>query len=125
LWFDRIKQYIKNGQLLSRSKINGGICGEILRKILKLMCLRGNAFIQSNEGMIHLCKATIVTLIQMVDFFHTSVDLFIGHSEAQAESEGVPVFKLNTDEIRLVNQYRQLSLKEKDSIHLVMENYCK
>jgi hypothetical protein len=96
-----------------------------IEKNLENDVLARDAFIQSNEGMIHLCKATIVTLIQMADFFHTSVDLFISHSEARAESEGVPVFKLNTDEIRLVNQYRQLSLKEKDSIHLVMENYCK
>ena len=73
----------------------------------------------------HQTQPDIVTLIQIADFFHTSVDFLIGHSEAQAESEGVPVFKLNADEIQLVNQYRQLSLKEKDSIHLVMENYCK
>lgn len=66
-----------------------------------------------------------MTLIQIADFFHTSVDFLIGHTEAQAEHEGVPVFTLNADEIRLVNQYRQLSLKEKDSIQLVMENYCK
>lgn len=73
----------------------------------------------------HQTQPDIVTLIQMADFFHTSVDFLIGHSEAQAESEGVPVLKLNADEIRLVNQYRQLSLKEKDSIHLVMDNYCR
>ena len=73
----------------------------------------------------HQTQPDIVTLIQIADFFHTSVDFLIGHSEAQAESAGVPVFKLNADEIQLVNQYRQLSLKEKDSIHLVMENYCK
>ena len=73
----------------------------------------------------HKIEPDIATLILIADFFHTSVDFLIGHSEAQAESEGVPVFKLNADEIRLVNQYRQLSHKEKDSIHLVMENYCK
>ena len=73
----------------------------------------------------HKIEPDIATLILIADFFHTSVDFLIGHSEAQAEREGVPVFKLNADEIRLVNQYRQLSLKEKDSIHLVMENYCK
>lgn len=73
----------------------------------------------------HKIEPDIATLMLIADFFHTSVDFLIGHTEAQAESEGVPVFKLNADEIRLVNQYRQLSLKEKDSIHLVMENYCK
>lgn len=73
----------------------------------------------------HKIEPDIATLMLIADFFHTSVDFLIGHSEAQAESEEVPVFKLNADEIRLVNQYRQLSHKEKDSIHLVMENYCK
>lgn len=73
----------------------------------------------------HKIEPDIATLMLIADFFHTSVDYLIGHTEAQAEHEGMPVFKLNADEIRLVNQYRQLSLKEKDSIHLVMENYCK
>lgn len=73
----------------------------------------------------HQTQPDIVTLIQIADFFHTSVDYLIGHTEAQAEHEGVPVYRLNADEVKLVNQYRQLSLKEKDSIHLVMENYCK
>lgn len=73
----------------------------------------------------HKIEPDIATLMLIADFFHTSVDFLIGHAEVQAETEGVPVFKLNADEIRLVNQYRQLSLKEKDSIHLVMDNYCK
>ena len=73
----------------------------------------------------HQTQPDIVTLIQLADFFHTTVDFLIGHSEAQAEANGVPVYRLNADEIRLINQYRQLSHKEKDSIHLVMENYCK
>ena len=78
-----------------------------------------------NKYETHQTQPDIVTLIQMADFFHTSVDFLIGHTEAQAEYEGVPVYRLNADEVKLVNQYRQLSLKEKDSIHLVMDNYCK
>lgn len=73
----------------------------------------------------HKIEPDIATLILIADFFHTSVDYLIGHTEAQAEHEGVPVYRLNADEVKLVNQYRQLSLREKDSIHLVMENYCK
>ena len=73
----------------------------------------------------HQTEPDIATLMLIADFFHTSVDFLIGHTEAQAEHEGVPVYRLNADEVKLVNQYRQLSLKEKDSIHLVMENYCK
>lgn len=73
----------------------------------------------------HKIEPDIATLMLIADFFHTSVDYLIGHTEAQAEYEGVPVYRLNADEVKLVNQYRQLSLKEKDSIHLVMDNYCK
>ena len=73
----------------------------------------------------HKIEPDIATLMLIADFFHTSVDYLIGHTEAQAEHEGVPVYRLNADEVKLVNQYRQLSLKEKDSIHLVMDNYCK
>lgn len=73
----------------------------------------------------HKIEPDIATLMLIADFFHTTVDFLIGHSEDQAEREGVPVYRLSADEIRLINQYRQLSLKEKDSIHLVMDNYCK
>lgn len=73
----------------------------------------------------HQTQPDLETLILIADFFHTSVDFLIGHAEAQAESEGVPIYRLNAEEIRLINQYRQLSLKEKNSIHMVMDNYCK
>lgn len=73
----------------------------------------------------HQTQPDIVTLIQLADFFHTSVDFLIGHNDAQVESEGVPTLRLNADEIKLVNNYRDLTLKEKDSIHLIMENYRK
>lgn len=73
----------------------------------------------------HKIEPDIGTLILIADFFHTSVDYLIGHTEAQAEAEGIPVYRLNAEEVRLIEQYRKLSLKEKDSIHLVMENYCK
>jgi len=73
----------------------------------------------------HKIEPDIATLMLIADFFHTSVDFLIGHDEAYVEAEGIPVYRMNADEIRLIEQYRQLSLKEKDSIHLVMENYCK
>lgn len=73
----------------------------------------------------HKIEPDIETLIRIADFFHTSVDYLVGHADVQGTSEGVPVYRLNADEVNLVNQYRQLTLKEKDSIHLVMENYCK
>lgn len=73
----------------------------------------------------HQTQPDISTLIQLADFFHTSVDHLIGHDGANAENDGMPVLHLNADEMRLIHKYRQLSAKEKDSIHLVIDNYCK
>ena len=73
----------------------------------------------------HKIEPDIATLIMIADYFHTSVDFLIGHADAYAESEGVPVYRMNADEIRLINQYRMLSITEKDSIHMVIDNYCK
>lgn len=73
----------------------------------------------------HQTQPDIATLILIADYFHTSVDYLIGHEDARAECDSVPAYMLNADEIRLVSQYRKLSHKEKDSIHLVMDNYCK
>lgn len=73
----------------------------------------------------HKIEPDITTLIQIADYFHTSVDFLIGHADAQAEADGIPVYRLSAEEVRMIEQYRRLSLKEKDSILLILDNYCK
>lgn len=72
----------------------------------------------------HKIEPDIETLIRIADFFHTTVDYLVGHTDAQGASEEGAAYRLNPDEVKLISQYRKLTLKEKDSIHLVMENYC-
>ena len=69
----------------------------------------------------HNVEPDIATLIRMADFFHTSVDYLIGNSNPEDENE----FRLNDDEIRLISQYRQLTLSQQESIRMVMDNYNK
>ena len=67
----------------------------------------------------HNVEPDIDTLIKIADFFHVSVDFLIGHDLPQGESE----FRLHSDEVRLVSQYRQLTKSQQESIRMVMDNF--
>lgn len=73
----------------------------------------------------HKIEPDIYMLMQMADYFETSVDYLIGHTEISRKIEPVHQFDLNADEAVLVEQYRMLSPKERESIRLVMENYIR
>ncbi len=65
----------------------------------------------------------IQTLIQIADYFETSVDYLIGHTEIRHIIEPTHAFDLNEEEAVLVSNYRQLSKPERDSLLMVTENY--
>lgn len=71
----------------------------------------------------HAVEPDIHTLMVLADFFHTSVDYLVGHTDADHVIEPVFPFELNQEEIGIINNYRHLSEKEKKSIQMVMENY--
>lgn len=71
----------------------------------------------------HNVEPDISLLIELADFFNTSVDYLIGHSEINRKYEAVSPYDLNTDEAALIDAYRSLTKEEKDSIHLIMKNY--
>lgn len=71
----------------------------------------------------HNIEPDIRTLIAFADYFHTSVDYLIGHTYVTNQAQ--PVLNLSNDEIEVINRYRFLSSKEKESIHLILENYNK
>ena len=62
-------------------------------------------------------------LTALADFFSTSVDYLIGHSDIRHKIEAVSPFDLNEDEASLINAYRKLSDREKESLHLIIKNY--
>ncbi len=69
----------------------------------------------------HAIEPDIATLIAIADYFHTSVDYLIGHHIGIDESHH-PV-KLSGEELDILNSYRTLSPREKESIQLILENY--
>lgn len=64
-----------------------------------------------------------VILCALADYFSTSVDYLIGHSEVNHKIEKVSPFDLNEDEAKLITSYRKLNRSEKQSIHLIIKNY--
>ena len=69
----------------------------------------------------HNVEPDIATLIRIAEFFHVSVDYLIGHYIPEDENE----FRLTNNEVKLVSQYRQLTMSQQESIRMVMENYQK
>ena len=69
----------------------------------------------------HNIEPDIDTLIAIADFFHTSVDYLLGHVCISDKAEGLT--QLTQEEIDVINKYRFLSPKEKESIHLILDNY--
>lgn len=64
-----------------------------------------------------------VILCALADYFSTSVDYLIGHSDIDHKIEKVSPFDLNEDEAKLITSYRKLNRSEKQSIHLIIKNY--
>lgn len=62
-------------------------------------------------------------LTALADYFSTSVDYLIGHSDIRHKIEAVTPFDLNKDEASLITAYRNLTSQEKESLHLIIKNY--
>lgn len=71
----------------------------------------------------HSIEPDIDTLISMAKFFNTSVDYLIGNTKVNHVIENVKPNDLNQDETELIESYRNLSKKRKESIHIIMDNY--
>ncbi len=73
----------------------------------------------------HSTEPDIDTLIKLADYFGVTVDFLIGH-HTSSETASSPVEPLLTkEEITLIENYRNISKEERESIHLVLKNYLK
>ena len=71
----------------------------------------------------HEIEPDIRILIKMADFFQTSLDYLVGHTDIRYIIEERTTFDLNAEEALFIDNYRKLSKSERDSLLLVAENY--
>lgn len=71
----------------------------------------------------HKIEPDIFMLMRMADYFETSIDYLVGYTEIDHKIEEVQPYDLSADEAAMIEQYRTLSQRERESIRLVMENY--
>lgn len=89
----------------------------------KLAEIIGTSQQSINKYENHNIEPDINTLIALADYFSTSVDYLIGHSDIRHKIEAVTPFDLNEDEASLITAYRKLTSQEKESLHLIIKNY--
>lgn len=73
----------------------------------------------------HSTEPDIATLMQIADYFETSVDFLIGHTSLPDQQTPSEDWSLTREETSLLKDYRQLSKEEKESIRLILKNYLK
>lgn len=71
----------------------------------------------------HNIEPDIETLIHIADYFDTSVDYLIGHSDIDHRIEHLQPYDLNDTEMNLIKKYRSLSKRQRQSISDVIDNY--
>lgn len=96
-------------QLRQKQKISQRTLGEALGVSQQTINLYEN----------HKVEPDIYMLIKIADYFGTTIDYLVGHSAAETET----AYALNADESILIEKYRMLSPKERESIRMVMDNY--
>lgn len=63
----------------------------------------------------------IATLMQLADFFQTSIDYLVGNTDIRRKIEAVTSFDLNTEEAQLVEKYRKLRPTARQNILSMIE----
>lgn len=72
----------------------------------------------------HSTEPDIRTLIQLADYFGTSVDELVGHYARPSDEEQEELI-LTREERFIIQSRRRLSRSEQTSIRLILENYLK
>lgn len=71
----------------------------------------------------HNVEPELRALMAMADYFGTSVDYLIGHTDIPNVIEEVHPHALNAQEETMVQGFRELTEEERKSILKIMENY--
>ena len=73
----------------------------------------------------HNIEPEIAILIRIADFFNTSVDYQIGHTDARRRIEPTETFQLNPQEAELLRQYRALRPDQRSCVRQTVATFSK
>lgn len=71
----------------------------------------------------HNIEPDIETLVRIADYFSTSVDYIVGHTDIDRRIEPMEAFDLNPDEARVIAAYRQLTPSQREAVIGVMRAF--
>ena len=72
-----------------------------------------------HQSAIH--QPDIATLIQIADYFDTSIDYVVGHTDITRRIEPTSAYHLNADEGAIIDKYRALTPKERACVAQVID----
>lgn len=73
----------------------------------------------------HNIEPDIETLIRIADYFETSVDFIVGHTNIRHKVEPVRSFELNDAEGKMLLAFRKLNVKQRNAVATVIDSYSK
>ena len=73
----------------------------------------------------HNIEPDIGILTNMADFFNTSIDYIVGHTDEQGRTGYTEPFYLNAEEMQTVMRYRTLSPEEQACVRQIIQTFLK
>ncbi len=73
----------------------------------------------------HNIEPDIETLRRMADYFDTSVDFIVGHTDIRRKLEPTDEYALNASEAALIDGFRALTPEQKECIRLTVQTFLK
>ena len=74
-----------------------------------------------NQYENHRIEPDIHTLAQLADYFNTSIDFFVGHTDIRNRFDKTEAYHLNSDEGDIISKYRTLTPKERACVAQVID----
>ena len=71
----------------------------------------------------HNVEPDIESLRRMADYFGTTIDYIVGHSELRYKVEDIQNYALNDDEAEFIAAYRQLTPSQREAVIGVMRAF--
>lgn len=71
----------------------------------------------------HNVEPDIESLRRMADYFGTTIDYIVGHSELRYKVEDIQNYALNDDEAEFIAAYRQLTPSQREAVVGVMRAF--